>query len=468
MAKRNWWFAGRQWTIALAGWLVLVACGDDPKPPPQQQQPAACTPATDTGCPTGQVCEEVVGGQPACFAPVTLQGKVVSTTGTPIEGATVVARDANGAAVSSVGVTKADGSYSLTVSAPRNADGSINANVLYTLRADATGYQTFPTPPREALPVDMTEATGDPLVVHTTATDISLIPLASATGLGTIQGKVVADNPGGTLVVAGVAPTAVTAVADVNGDFTIFNVPAGTVQVKGYKTGIELASATTTVAAGGTQTGVTLQSTGPATATVSGTVQIVNAPGGSKTSVILVVEDTFNPTVIHGEAPPGLRVGNVSGTWSIAQVPTGVYIALAAFENDHLVRDPDTSIGGTAIQRVTVTGANVTVPGFKITEALDVVSPGANGAEAVSGNPTFTWVDDSSEDYYDVKVFDALGTLVWESPQVVGPNGNANATVTYAGPALVSGMYYQFRAVSIKDGVPISSTEDLKGVFYAQ
>ena len=37
----------------------------------------------------------------------------------------------------------------------KNADGSINANVLYTLRVDATGYLTFPSPPREALPVGL-------------------------------------------------------------------------------------------------------------------------------------------------------------------------------------------------------------------------------------------------------------------------------------------------------------------------
>jgi hypothetical protein len=30
------------------------------------------------------------------------------------------------------------------------------------------------------------------------------------------------------------------------------------------------------------------------------------------------------------------------------------------------------------------------------------------------------------------------------------------------------GMFYQFRAVSIKDGVPISATEDLRGVFTSQ
>jgi hypothetical protein len=36
--------------------------------------------------------------------------------------------------------------------------------------------------------------------------------------------------------------------------------------------------------------------------------------------------------------------------------------------------------------------------------------------------------------------------------------------VSYEGP-LEPGMYYQFRTVSIKDGVPISATEDLRGVF---
>lgn len=38
-------------------------------------------------------------------------------------------------------------------------------------------------------------------------------------------------------------------------------------------------------------------------------------------------------------------------------------------------------------------------------------------------------------------------------------------TLEYGGPALEAGMIYQFRATSIKDGTPISQTEDLKGVF---
>jgi hypothetical protein len=103
--------------------------------------------------------------------------------------------------------------------------------------------------------------------------------------------------------------------------------------------------------------------------------------------------------------------------------------------------------------------------GFKVTGALGVMSPGADGIDTVSGTPSFQWEDDSSEDTYTVTVFDALGTQVWEAEGVVGPRGGEPATVDYDGPALTPGMYYQFRAVSIKDGVPISSTEDLKGVF---
>ena len=96
---------------------------------------------------------------------------------------------------------------------------------------------------------------------------------------------------------------------------------------------------------------------------VSGSVSIVNAPGGSMTSVVLVVASTFNEAMKRGEVPPGLRapkagVPSVSGAFAIDGVPDGNYVVLAAFENDSLVRDPDTSIGGTQIQRVQIGDGN--------------------------------------------------------------------------------------------------------------
>jgi hypothetical protein len=63
-------------------------------------------------------------------------------------------------------------------------------------------------------------------------------------------------------------------------------------------------------------------------------------------------------------------------------------------------------------------------------------------------------------------VFDARGNLTWEKLDVPGVSGSAQVTQAYEGPALEPGMIYQFRAVSWAD-TPISSTEDLKGVFQA-
>jgi len=443
---------------------LLAGCGDD-DPPPQQQSKPPCTPGSTSNCEDGQVCEEVEGGAPACFAPLVLQGHVFDLADdSAVEGALVVARNANGAAISQVATTNADGEYSLQVPGKRLPGGALASGDV-TLRADASGYLTFPKAPRMAVPIDLTTASGDPPTVESALTEIGLIPLDDTTGVGSISGQVLSESPGGTLIVAG----GVTGIADLNGEYTVFNVPAGTVTVEGYAPGVNLASESVELAEDGAETGVDLEVVGDATAVVSGNVQIVNAPGGSTTSVILVVKSTFDDMTARGEAPPGLRVGDVSGAWAIEGVPDGTYFALAAFENDLLVRDPDTSIGGTELVEVTVSGDSISLSdGFKVTEALAVETPGMDEPEEVTEPFDLVWADDSSEDTYNVVVFDALGNLVWEETGIVGPNGNAPVTVAYGGPALEPGMYYQFRATSIKDGVPISATEDLRGVFFAR
>ncbi|HEY6556851.1 MAG TPA: carboxypeptidase-like regulatory domain-containing protein [Polyangiaceae bacterium] len=448
-------------SCALSCFILLGCGGDDDEPEPRAE---ACSIEAQSGCDAGLVCEAVVGAadEVGCFAPVTVRGRVVDAlSGDAIANAHVVARDANGAAVSSVAVTETDGSYALTVPVTRTDANGALAPTFYTLRADAARYATFPRAPRVALPIEVSTAVGDPPVVQNTATDVALIPLPDGAAAGSISGRVLADHPGGTLVVAGGA----TAVADRNGQYTVFNVPTGNVTVQGYAAALNLGAVAAEVRAGEETAGVVLRALGEANVAVSGSIQIVNAAGGMGTSVILVVEDTFEPNAASGESPPGLRAANVSGAWSIPAVPNGKYVVLGAFENDDLVRDPDTSIGGTDVQRIEVAGAAVTVPGFKITGALAVLSPGAETTDSVSGTPEFTWEDDSSEDSYEVLVFDALGNSVWATTGNFDPGGGRPASVTYAGPALSSGMIYQFRATSLKDGVPISRTEDLKGVF---
>lgn len=450
---------------SVALFLLSWGCGDDGEGTGGAGGQAACDPQQQTGCAEGQACEEVEDGTTACFAPVSVAGRVFDfVSDAPIAGARVVARDENGASLSTVVETGADGSYSLPVPAKRKSDGTPLARS-FTLRADAATYQSFPLAPRVALPLDLADATGDPLLLQQPNSDIGLIPLADTAGLGTISGTVVAALQGGTLVDAGGR----TGIADRDGGFVVFNVPAGTLQVAGYKQGLNFDPASVEVTADVDTTGVTLTANDQPAVDVSGSVQIVNAMGGSATSVILVLESTFDETLVRGEAPPGLRAGDVTGTFSISGVPNGSCVVLAGFENDGLVRDPGTSIGGTEIVRIVVDGAAVSISeGFKVTGALAVESPGADDIEEVSGAVTFSWEDDSSEDEYTVQVFDALGTLVWETTGNFDPGGSAPASVPYGGPALTSGMLYQFRATSIKDGVPISSTEDLRGVFVVQ
>ena len=475
---------------------LVAGCGDDDQK--HEGAPATCSVADNTGCGAGLECQNVSGGSPACFcspsrqsgcpsesgvelfceevpgqnsgcfAPVHVAGTVFDlVSNAPIAGARVVARNANHAADSDVVVTDDAGKYDLRVPTPRSADGKPLTKAV-TLRADAAGYVSFPLPPRVALPIQLELAGGVPLTVATTATDIGLLALSSTDGLGTVAGQVLADNPRGTLVVAGGAPESgggVTGVASGDGSYAVFNVPAGSATVRGFKAGLQLGSRTTDVWPSVTTSGVDLESLGVATAAVSGKIEIVNPGAGDDTSVILAVAETFDAKVLRGEAPPGLRIGAVDGSFSIPSVPDGQYVVLAAFENDFLVRDPDTSIGGTDVVRITVAGAPITLDeSFKVTGSLDVLGP--DKEELVSGTPTFSWDDDSGEDHYEIVVFDAFGNKVWEDLAVPGVSGARSVEVAYAGPPLSNGVLYQFRATSIKQGGSATSrTEDLRGVF---
>jgi hypothetical protein len=467
---------------ALSTFLLAAACGNGPDVPVP-----TCDPVGQTGCPQGLACERTVAGRNTCAPPVLVQGHVEALgTAAPIAGARVIATDANRSPVSSAAETAADGSYSIRVAATRAADGTpVAADVL--LRADAAGYRTFPSGVRFAFPVSTAGAvagTGG-WIVSGPQTEIVLEPFAGA-GTASIRG--VAAVPGGApgvLVVAerqvGAAVVGASALADRGGSYAIFNLPAAAYTVRAYAQGAVHAPQPATLADGQAAT-VNVPFSGPAQAAVTGSVQIVNPGLGDGTSIILVVASTFDAALVRGESPPGLRapgglVPDVKGSYQIAGVPPGDYVALAAFENDFLVRDPDLCIGGTQVQPVDVTAAAGTfaVPGFKITGALDVVSPGASGPEVVAGTPVFRWKDDSSEDSYLLTVVDSIGTEVWSTP-VAGSSG-ADPSVTYGGPALAPG-YYQFKVVSLAAGTCdvggvatpkyLSATEDLKGVFVVE
>ncbi|GAB4214979.1 MAG: hypothetical protein OHK0013_40120 [Sandaracinaceae bacterium] len=103
-----------------------------------------------------------------------------------------------------------------------------------------------------------------------------------------------------------------TAISADDGTFVLFDVPTSTTRIEGYRGGLNVMPATVAVTAPET-TGVRLTTSTTGLSTVSGSVQILNAPGGSTTSVILVLESTFVEATARGQSPPGLRAAPVSG-----------------------------------------------------------------------------------------------------------------------------------------------------------
>lgn len=428
-------------------------------------------------CPEGLFCEATAEGIARCFLALTIRGVVLDATSEdPVVGSLIQAVDVNGAAVGTSAASDGDGSFTLTVPAMRDVDG-VPVEGTYTLRAQAATYQAFPSAIRPALPLDAATAAleDNGWVIDNALTTVSLLPLPGDTSnLGSISGRILAERNSGILVVAEDHGSGYVGFSDADGLYTIFNIPPGSYTVGGYAAGVQLNAAVATLESGENQMGVDLTGSEKLLSTVSGNVQIVNAPGGAVTSVVLAVESTFVEVAGRGTVPPGLRVGNVLTDFSIEGVPDGIYVVLAAFENDGLVRDPDQTIGGTQIVRIEVpdpsTGTVVELAeGFKVTGALAVITPGADGPEEVlTPTPTFEWQDDSSEDGYDIRVFDAFGEEVWSDE--IGPvSGSATVMLVYAGPPLELGMFYQFRATSFReklgDRTAISSTEDLAGVF---
>jgi len=506
--------------IPLPALLVLGigGCKKEEEPPPEQPllsageacdpsvKPVAETPETTDDedpqpiCAPGLACDPVNGttGEYVCGTALQIRGRVTdSTTGEAIAGALVAAQNENGEPVTDVVESDACGDYILPVTVRRNPDGTFAEQLIWTLFVSARDYQPFPTGLRPALPVDMSDAMPNPDgpepdsdgdeedegtftadVIDNAATNVALIPLGADAGGVAVSGTL-GEGTAGTLVVAeGPAAPAPYGIADLSGHFTIFNVPAGDVTLRGYRQGVEVMP--TTVSVGTADLGdiaLPVVNTDPATmAAVSGSLNIVNAPGGSVTSVVLVPASVFNEVLERGPVPLGLRdppppaVPDVTSAFGIAGVPSGTYKVLVAFENDLLVRDPDEGIAGTQIQEITVeAGAQVPVDAaFKVTEALAIVGPGNEAPEAVEAMPTFTWVDDSSEDGYDVLVFDAIGNVAWETT-IAGVTGSENVTLAYGGEALQPGMYYQFRVTAWRDvngeQLNTSRTEDLRGVF---
>lgn len=463
-------------SLLLVTLVAAAGCGGG-----SSKHDTSCDPTKVDACSSGQVCEQVQGGTTACVAPVQVQGVVFDlakdrTTG-PIQDARVVPLDVNGAPLGSAATTATNGSYTVRVPAVRDTSGKpISAGV--TLRADAMGYATFPSGIRSAVPLDLGGATlaNGVYTLSSSLTDVGLI-VDSTAGTGKIHGAVAGVTTAGALVVAEQSGIGHTGVADSSGHYVIFNLPVGDWSVQAYAKGMNHAPQTVAGLAANDDRLADIPLGAAATATVTGSIQPTgqNQPATLDTSVILVVQSTYDLAIDRGESPPGLVVPNLTQTaFSLAGVPDGKYTILAAFGNDGYVRDVS-GIGGTApVDVEVVNGVMTSTPGsFKITGAVSFAAGGgitpSTGTDAGatltnSLAPIFTWVAYPSlgTGSYHVTVFDALGTPIWTPAPI--PAGTTS--VTYSGPPLVANMTYQVRITAFDTGAnQISRTEDLLGVF---
>lgn len=464
--------------------LALAACGGND----------SCKVDDPDACGGGQVCETVEGKtEPACFQPLVVQGRVFdATTDAGIPNARVTAEEVSGRSVGQVAISGPDGTYTLQVPAIRKDETGTPVGQTLKLSAAARDYTPFPSGLRQALPLDTSGAKATdadhPYVVESGPSAIGLDPVApELKGLPTLSGRVDVSTPDGGVSDAEIlvaaeqqggtgTPTTVTGRADTTGAYTLFNVPAGDYQVQAYRKGANYTPKAAKVATSDvTQIDLALSQT--PTATLDGSVNLVAAPGGSVTSVVVALESTFIDSLARGTLVPGLRAPepgtapNVSGDFQIAGIPDGRYVVLAAFENDGLVRDPDPNQAGTQIQHLEVKDGAIVVPpeAFKVTGAISMVGPGAGDTvEEVTGTPTFVWHPYSSAHTYEVQLFDTLGNEIWNT--TIDAGSGADESVPYAGSeTLTPGSVYQWRATAFgQNGNPISQTEDLQGVFRVQ
>lgn len=460
-----------RWTLLL---LANTGCSDDNDNADKGQLGDTCANATE--CTDGLSCEPTNDAEVGvCAQPMVVSGTLNDAlSDEPIVDGLVFLLDASGTPIAQAR-SNSEGEFELRPAVPR-LSADVPDDAVWTLSVSAAGYQPFPFGVRTPIPLsaDQLEDVEGTLVLTDANTDVVLLPLQDAQDLSVLEGQIDARAAGALVVAESDLTPAPFGIVGPTGEFTIFNVKKSEVTVRGYRKGLNVEPRAITVDGDVENVALTLDDT--SLGNVAGSINIVNAPGGSVSSVVLVPESVFDPISLKGPVPLGLRVPdaprdpNVSGAFEFEDVSPGNYVVLAAFENDGLVRDPDTNIGGTNLQILEVGTTSVNLDeSFKVTGALAVVSPGSDGIEVVSSTPTFEWEDDSSEDYYSFVLRSALGEVIWEQPEVPGVSGSETVTLEYDGPDLTRGMFYQFQVTSMRDTnegpVPISCTEDLRGVF---
>jgi hypothetical protein len=363
-----------------------------------------------------------------------------ASTSAVISNARVLVYDANTNAPAANSIfTGSDGSYSFSL-----VPGS------YYIKVYKLGFENVP--PADIVAVPFTIA-----LQQTVTLDVQMNAL-TASNLGTISGQVTASSnaAAGVLVVASGTSAGYSSVTDKNGDYWIYNVPAGTYTVKAWDSGYNSSSLNVTLASSGNSQNNNLSLAAGAPGSVKGSVTFL------ATTNIEVDVSLVNPQTL--ETIPGLTTTTSSYNYTISNVPAGTYIARASYANDGKVMDPDWILKN-GEPTVIVSTSAVTM-NFSVTGAVILVSPTNASSTTVpfvisSLTPTFSWTAYASTDDYVIEVSDVNGNVIWGGFSSNGTVKNisipkTNTSIVYnsdgnASQALQNGNIYRWRIFASKN-----------------
>jgi len=391
----------------------------------------------------------------------TLTGTVTDAqSGTALTGVRVTCFDANtNSVVGSAVSTDSAGQYAFVL-----APGT------YYAKFSIQGYQNIPA--RGIAPLPLSVAAGQ-VVDHSVSMSASIL-----TNTGLLSGTVTSGGVAlaNILVVAYDGTDGFSTVTDLEGNYTIYNVPAGTYSIQGWYAGYDSSEGSAAVTSGTETPDVDLVLTAGASGSVTGMITFL-----STQNIEVDVSLTHPGTQ---ETIPGLSTTTVSYNYTINNVPAGTYLARASFENDAKVMDPDWIIKN-GEPFVTVLSSQVERD-FSITGAVTLIGP-TNSASStqpleVSGtSPTFSWTAYPSADDHVIEVTDQNGSVIWggfnsdwSTRNIVIDKSETSVTYDFdstASAPLEVGKIYRWRIYASKDDAQeangwklISASEEQRGI----
>ena len=357
-----------------------------------------------------------------------------------------------------------------------DADGKFFLEILpgsYFLRMTKQGYQDIP--PKGISPVPFS------IMQEATETVSYAMQLLGNTNSGCVEGIVYEDGNGiaGALVIIENSEKAFSTYSNHEGKFSIYNVDAGDYKINAWVSGYNSDYADISISSNLGTTNVPVIMSSGASGVFKG--QVRNLSAENKDVDIALVHKMTKEVI------PGLTTFSSNQSFEIQEIPNGVFVARATYENDDRVMDPD-RVAKFGEPQITINNDLQEIT-FDITNSVSLKAPTNAASEVIpieisSTTPIFEWNAYSSSSDYVIEVSDVNGNVIWggfryvnELPikNIVIPSSQKAAEFNYDGSATISslepGNIYRWKIFASKNDTNsptgwtlISASEDQRGI----